>query len=202
MLDLSPVRIKELSEKHDYEFWQLRTPLTGYKLSGLPYGLDNGCFSDFRKETWRRLIEEAKENKPIFACLPDVVGDAQRTLELFWLFMYEMGNVPRAFVLQDGVKNIEIPWRWIDAVFVGGSDAFKSSQECANAVKAAKMLDKWVHVGRVNTRARLEQWFGVADSIDGSGLCRFDHMLDAIVPMLKGEDPQKSFLSDTHPHEP
>jgi len=190
MLDLSPARIMELSEKHDHEFWQLRTPLTRYKLSGRPYGLDNGCFSTFHEQTWLTLVEEAREQKPVFVCLPDIVGSAQRTSELADFYMGKLNGLPRALVLQDGIEKVHIEWRYYSAVFVGGSDAFKSSKECYDAVKAAKMLGKWVHVGRVNTRQRLEQWIGTADSIDGSGLCRFDHMLNAIVPMLKGEDPQ------------
>ena len=52
MLDASPKRIAEYSAKFNYEFWQLRTPLTQYALSSKPYGLDNGCFSQFNETVW------------------------------------------------------------------------------------------------------------------------------------------------------
>ena len=91
MLDCSPKKIMEYSKKYDYEFWQLRTPLTGYALAGVPYGLDNGCFSVFHEKKWLKLVEEADEkrmeNDLKFVCMPDVVGDARRTAELFDIYM-------------------------------------------------------------------------------------------------------------------
>ena len=64
LLDQSPKLITEKSEKFDHDLWQLRTPLTGYALSDRPYGLDNGCFSEFKEKTWRRLLLEAHESTP------------------------------------------------------------------------------------------------------------------------------------------
>jgi hypothetical protein len=97
-------------------------------------------------------------------------------------------------VLQDGIGEFAIDWNRVDAVFVGGSDAFKVSDEARNACKAAKMLDKWVHVGRVNTAQRVSQWIGLADSIDGSGISKYDHMLEAVLNELTGEKPQKELI--------
>ena len=191
MLDCSPKKIKEYSERYNYEFWQLRTPLTGYQLSGAPYGLDNGCFKEFKKKKWLSLVDQAYENRPVFVCLPDIVGDARRTLDLFDAFKHDTIALPRALVLQDGIGNFKIPFDDIDAVFVGGSDNFKISSEAINACKAAKMLDKWVHVGRVNTASRVRNWIGLADSIDGSGISRYDHMLEDVLMAIRGDNPQK-----------
>jgi hypothetical protein len=191
MLDCSPSKIAEYKIKYDFDFWQLRTPLTQYKLAGVPYGLDNGCFAKFEKNAWRRLLGEARETKPVFVCLPDIVGDARRTLDLFDAFFDETESLPRALVLQDGIANHEIPFNKIDAVFVGGSDNFKISTEAFNACKAAKMCDKWVHVGRVNTAKRVMQWVGLADSIDGSGISRYDHMLEDVLRAIRGEETQQ-----------
>ena len=195
MLDCSPAKIHEYCKKYNYNFGQLRTPLTGYALSGQVYGLDNGCFSKFEKKTWRRLLAEAKDNPPVFVCAPDIVGDARRTLELFEQFYEEIKPLPTALVLQDGIGNFTIDWNRVDAVFVGGSDAFKVSSEAINACKVAKMLDKWVHVGRVNTPQRVAQWIGLADSIDGSGISRYDHMLEAVLFEILGNNPQKNLLN-------
>lgn len=192
LLDQSPAMIEEKSKKYDHELWQLRTPLTAYALSGMPYGLDNGCFSKFEEKTWRRLLLEAHENEPLFVCLPDIVGDARRTLELFSHFIDATRGLPRALVLQDGIGRFNIPWRDIDAVFVGGSDTFKISNEAIGAACTAKMMKKWVHVGRVNTPQRVENWIGLADSIDGSGVSRYDHMLSDVIDAISGKTKQQA----------
>jgi len=195
MLDCSPSKIKGYSEKYNHDFWQLRTPLTGYALSGKPYGLDNGCFSSFPEKEWRRLLEEARLNKPVFVCLPDIVGDARRTLDLFEAFEDLTIGLPRALVLQDGIGSHAIPFNKIEAVFVGGSDKFKISPECINACKAARMLGKWVHVGRVNTIGRTANWMELGDSLDGSGISRFDHMLESVLSVIKQDNIQLDLLA-------
>ena len=187
MLDCSPKKINEYSERYGVDFWQLRTPLTQYALAGVPYGLDNGCFKQFKRKEWEGLLLDAHEHNPKFVCLPDIVGDAVRTLDLFDCFERQTNNLPRALVLQDGIGNHRIDWSKLSAVFVGGSDNFKISQEAMNACKTAKMLGKWVHVGRVNTASRVKDWIGIADSIDGSGISRYDHMLKDVLKIIAGE---------------
>lgn len=193
MLDLSPAQIAEYSARYGFDFWQLRTPLTRNRLSGRPYGLDNGCFARFERKTWERMCREAEERRPVFVCLPDIVGDARRTMDLFEAFRLQTNGLPRALVLQDGIGRHAIPWDQIEAVFVGGSDQFKISPEAINACRTAKMLGKWVHVGRVNTAARVRDWLELADSIDGSGISRFDHMLEDVLAMIRCEHPQHNF---------
>lgn len=184
LLDCSPKKIREYTERYGYEFHQLRTPLTRYAVAACPWALDNGCFSRFDRKTWERMLDEAENQRPIFVTLPDIVGDALRTLELFEAFKLRTGGLPRALVLQDGIGKHRIPWDDLDAVFVGGSDDFKYSAESVNACKTARMLGKWVHVGRVNTPARVRQWADYADSLDGSGISRYDHMLEAVLKEL------------------
>lgn len=187
MLDCSPRKIHEYRERYGEDFLQLRTPLTQNKLAGVQYGLDNGCFTTFNKKVWLRLLEDAKTNTPQFVCLPDAVGDARRTQELFNLFEHDTYGLPRALVLQDGIGSIDIEWQKVSAVFVGGSNDFKLSNEAMAACKTAKILGKWVHVGRVNTYERALYWKDVADSCDGSGLSRYDHMLENVLAALNGE---------------
>jgi len=70
-------------------------------------------------------------------------------------------------------------------MFIGGSTKFKESDEVKQIIRAAKAMDKWVHVGRVNTPGRLQGFIEIgADSIDGSGLAKYTHMREAI-----GTDP-------------
>lgn len=190
-LDLSAAMIEDRRERYNEDFWQLRTPLTNYaRAPGIPYGLDNGCYKKFDQRAWERLLDQADKDRPIFVCLPDVVGDAQRTAELFEHFWTRTQELPRALVLQDGIERVRIPWNEIKAVFVGGTDQFKVSPQALAAARTAKMLGKWVHVGRVNTADRVRNWLELADSIDGSGICRFDHMLEDVLAQIRGVHPQ------------
>ena len=196
MLDLSPAGIADRAERFGFEPWQLRTPLTSYALAGVPYGLDNGCFSGRLPERWSGLLIEAKRTPPLWACAPDVVGSARRTLELFPRFARQMNGIPRALVLQDGIGDFDIPWGDLACVFIGGSDAFKTSAEARQAAITARMLDKWVHVGRVNTAERMAQWMDLADSIDGSGVSRYDHMLTEVLAVIRGESRHGDLFED------
>lgn len=192
LLDKSPKQIAEYRERYDHDFWQLRTPLTQYaRLPGISWALDNGCFSTFDRPRWERMLDEADRDRPLFVTMPDIVGDAQRTAELFEFFYRRTQELPRALVLQDGIERVRIPWADITAVFIGGSDAFKVAPAAIAAARAAKMLGKWVHVGRVNTAARVHNWLGLADSIDGSGISRYDHMLEDVLATIRGEHPQR-----------
>ena len=196
MLDCSPAKILEYRERYEFDFWQLRTPLTNYaRAEGIPFGLDNGCYAKFDRRAWDRLLEQAETDAPVFATLPDIVGDAARTLDLFRYFLRHTNGIPRALVLQNGIEHHPIPYEELAAVFIGGDDAFKISKVAINAARAAKILGLWVHVGRVNTAKRLRNWVGLADSIDGSGISRFDHMLEDCLAVIKGEHPQHEMLT-------
>lgn len=194
LLDNSPAKIAVHSARFGYQFGQLRTPLTNYALAErIPWAADNGFFSKPDVESWLRWLDrfdENRERRPLFVTLPDVVGDAMRTLELFEYFRLRTNELPRAIVLQDGIERTRIPWEDIEAVFIGGSNDFKYSREAINAARTAKMLGRWVHVGRVNTAARVRNWLGLADSIDGSGISRFDHMLEDVLAQIRDEHPQ------------
>lgn len=198
LLDCSPAKIESYSKRYNYNFGQLRTPLTAYAQANVLWGLDNGCFSKFEEKTWRRLLLEAKamevNKQPEFVCSPDIVGDARRTLELFDIFYDQICPLKTCLVLQDGIGQFSIDWNKVDAVFVGGSDQFKISQEAMAAAKTAKILCKWVHVGRVNTADRVKNWIGVADSIDGSGISKYDHMLEAVLREISGDVPQATLI--------
>lgn len=117
-----------------------------------------------------------------FVSVPDVVGSARRTLEVFDFWQPLLWHTwPVALVCQDGQESLPIPWERISAVFIGGSTAWKMSPDAAAIVKAAKAIGKWVHVGRINTPGRYEFFRDLgADSCDGTGLARYSHMRQAI----------------------
>ena len=183
LIDLSPNR---LSEKIDSPLvmGQLLTPLTGYADAGLPYAIDNGAFSGFPADRFRRLLErqEGRKAECLFVTCPDIVGAGQRSIELFkrrskWI----PAGWRVALVAQDGMEDLEIPWDEMDAIFIGGGDPWKDSKASQDIVKTAVTLGVWVHVGRVNTPRRFELFDELgADSCDGSGIAMYDHMLEKI----------------------
>lgn len=169
---------------------QLLTPLTRFNLQNddVRFGVDNGCIQNFNEAVFRALLDRERKNRDRcrFVCCPDVihrddkgsmVGDALRTLEVFDLWRHNLCGWPIALVAQDGLEGLTIPWHELSAIFIGGSTKWKDGPHAANIVKAAKILKKWVHVGRVNTPGRFEKFEALgADSMDGSGLARYSHM--------------------------
>lgn len=170
------------------EVGQLLTPLTRYRLRNPdgPWAIDNGFYSpDADIDAWLALLEREQhhQKKCLFVTLPDVVGSARRTLEVFehWRRVEALRGWKRALVCQDGQENLPMPWNDIDAIFLGGSTNWKCGPYAVHLVKAAKALRKWVHAGRVNGPERWEHFekLGV-NSADGSGLARYSHMRRAI----------------------
>lgn len=198
LLDCWPAKLEEHTARYGLEFGQLRTPLTKYARARKGrWALDNGCFHRFVKEVWFRMLDEADIDRPLFVTLPDIPGDAQRTAELFAAFRTRTQELPRALVLQDGIERVAIPWDDIVAVFIGGTDRFKYSREAVNAARTARMLGKWVHVGRCNTFARLMFWRDLADSCDGSGVVRFSReMLQDMIDAITKPSPQQGLLEE------
>jgi len=163
---------------------QLLTPLTRYSLAaGAHFAIDNGAFTCFRQDHFEALLKREGRNKDrcLFVACPDVVGSGRRTLELFRHRDRFIQGWKVALVAQNGIEDLDIPWSELDCLFIGGIDPFKESRATADLVKTAKILGKHVHVGRVNTKKRFKRFLELgADTCDGSGIARFDHMLEAI----------------------
>lgn len=122
-----------------------------------------------------RMTDHVAPESVLFCAVPDVVGDAARTLELFRLY----GDRPRRFgfknalVAQNGLENMleEIDWDAVDVVFLGGSTEWKLGAGAAAVVREAKSRGKWVHMGRVNSGRRMEYAASIGvDSCDGTYL--------------------------------
>ena len=164
---------------------QLVTPLTRFKRQNptAHFAIDNGAFAGFDAKSFLSLLDRERDAISLcrFVAVPDVVGSARRTMEVFEHWRYQLALWPLALVAQDGLEDLDIPWRGIEAVFIGGTTAWKVSKEAAAVVRAAKSIGKWVHAGRVNTPARFEYFEKLgADSIDGTGLSRYSHMRERI----------------------
>lgn len=153
------------------------TPLQGNRRpADVIWCADNGCFSSrFNEEQWWRFLEMNASDTVLcaFATAPDVVGDAGATLERSapWLPKIRALGYPAAFVGQDGIEELGIPWDDFDAFFIGGSTDWKLSDHARTLAGEARERGKWVHMGRVNSKKRwklAESWG--CDSADGTFL--------------------------------
>lgn len=145
---------------------------------GVFWAMDNGCFNhagDFDLERWRKALERYRSyagDRLLFVVAPDVPFDADGTIARFEQYRDELRHLgaPVAFVSQDGMGTEDIP-NDADALFVGGSTAWKTSEESAELVRAAKRRGMWVHMGRVNSLRRLYVAKSMGcDSADGTFL--------------------------------
>lgn len=190
LIDTSPAKLNDLI-KEELVLGQLITPLTGYSDAGLPYAIDNGAFTRFDKKAFTRILDRQDNavDRCLFVAIPDVVGNARRTLEI-WQNRYTLcpPKWPMALVGQDGLEDMDIPWQEMKAIFVGGSTSWKDSKCVVDIVKTAKTLGIHVHIGRVNTLPRYKHFAAIgADTCDGSGIARFSHMLEELKEGLKRE---------------
>jgi hypothetical protein len=141
---------------------------------GAHWCADNGCFGKGYPGDdawWGWLVQHAGRDRCLFAVAPDVVGDAAATLErsLPWLPRIRGLGIPAAFVAQDGLDAIDIPWDQFDVLFLGGTDHFKLGPVARWAVAEAKFRGKQVHMGRVNSERRIRYADAIGcDSADGT----------------------------------
>lgn len=139
------------------------------------WALDNGVFGAFTsgrewsEEPFYTYLDMFSNWNPMWAVVPDWVGDRERTLELWhqhWPAVAAHG-APLAFAAQDGMTPADVPTN-ADVVFVGGSTGWKW-----------RTLNTWtenfrrVHVGRVNSYRLLQLAEAAgAESCDGTGWFR------------------------------
>lgn len=153
------------------------TPAQGNKRpEGVTWCADNGCFSDrWDERKWWAFLEANAHDAAtcLFAVAPDVVGDAWRTgiRALPWIEPMRKLGYKVAWVAQDGQENQPLPWLGIDALFIGGTTAWKLGPHARALVAEAKARGKWVHMGRVNSERRFEYARAIGcDSADGTYL--------------------------------
>ena len=172
---------RNLIKSRDQRVWgQILTPSSFATPHNLPLRWcgDNECFTGryqfWRWLKWLRKMRPARSNC-LFIVVPDVVGNAKRTLKRYiqMFLLVKMLGYPAALAGQDGLE--EMPWalRWLpyDALFVGGSTEWKMSPAADYCIRQAQRRDKWIHVGRVNSQKRIRHFKLVGvHSVDGTSL--------------------------------
>ena len=158
----------------------LLTPQTGNKAPvGIPWAADNAAFSNWDEKKFESMlgrVSKCKDNPPMWVACPDVVCDAQATMELFnkWEpVIHELG-LKVALVLQNGQEDVGIPWERVDALFIGGDNGFKYCRAVRRWTAEARKRGMEVHMGRVNSLKRLDYAREIGcTSVDGTGFSRF-----------------------------
>lgn len=155
----------------------LIVPKSGnWPIEGIPWAADNGAFAGFDRAAFLKMLDrlEPWRDTCLFVASPDVVGDAEATLDLFREWAPRLTPWPLALVAQDGLLPDAVPWLDIAALFVGGTTQFKLSPEAVGLVRLAKHRGKWIHMGRVNTIRRMVYANSIGvDSIDGTSFSRW-----------------------------
>jgi hypothetical protein len=157
---------------------QIASPAAGNRVeAGRHWCADNAVFAgkypgDDAYLAWladRRQFADTCQ----FVVAPDVVGDAAATLFLSAPMLPRVRALgfPAALVAQDGLEILDVPWDSFDCLFIGGTTEWKVGAAAAGLVAEAKRRGKWVHMGRVNSRERIQYAAAIGcDSVDGTYL--------------------------------
>ena len=175
----------------DHRFGILTSPANHGTLLGIKEGMDwaadVGCIDgpkfvkrfDYER-TYFWLIDKLPYKETcLFVTIPDVVGDAHRTIQYFKFFANRIsdGIWPIAFVAQDGLEwdherqlfyaqdEILSPDTF-QTFFVGGSTDWKLSHKCHDLIMAAQSQGKHIHIGRVNWYKRYKHFRDMEGSDD------------------------------------
>jgi hypothetical protein len=150
------------------------------------WAVDSGCFSSkgfdwIRYHNW--LLKRINPGC-IFATVPDMVGNAKETIKSFERYktLFNWLSNRLAFVAQDGLEDLEIPWSEFTTFFIGGTTDWKLSNTVKSLIKEAQNQGKMVHIGRVNTLGRIKHFAELhVDSVDGTTIV---HAPDINIPKI------------------
>lgn len=179
---------------------QLLTPDNGNDPKGMvaPWAADNAAFVGFNEARFLRMLDRIQPyvpaarqegTGPMWVVAPDVVFNAQATLDLFdvWQPRLAARGFPVALVAQNGIERLTVPWDRLDCLFLGATTPWKLSDVFRALTHEAKARGKLVHMGRVNSHRRLRIAYAWGcDSVDGTGYSMFpDTHLPAALNYLK-----------------
>lgn len=100
---------------------------------------------------------------------PDAAGTLARSVPM--LPKIRAAGFPAALVAQNGLEHLPVPWDNFDVLFIGGDTPWKLGPAARALTAAAHTRGKRVHMGRVNSRARLQYAAAIGcDSCDGTYL--------------------------------
>jgi hypothetical protein len=107
-----------------------------------------------------RTVFTNGSHRCLWAVAPDVPLDARATLRTSrpWLASIRGLGIKAAFAAQDGCESPGLlPWGEFDALFLAGSTEWKTGRQAAALAREGHNRGIAVHMGRVNSRARLRK---------------------------------------------
>jgi hypothetical protein len=157
---------------------QIITPASGNALlSDVDWCADNAVYANRYPGDEKYLAWLAERTwaaaRCSFAVAPDVVGDADATLERSapMLARIRAHGLPVALAAQNGLERLTVPWDGFDVLFIGGDTAWKLGPDARRLAASARRRGKAVHMGRVNSHRRLQYAATIGcDSADGTYL--------------------------------
>jgi hypothetical protein len=182
---------------------QITTPASQNLLEpGAFWCADNGIYSreypgDGQYLRWLGTLPDTGRCR--FAVAPDVVADHDATLKRSWPMLRRIREtgIPVALCAQNGATADDLPWDYIDAIFLAGivecvpcewappvgelpmklcpnghqMTEWKTGTVAKEVSKRAVEAGKWLHMGRVNTLGRIQIAKRMrCDSVDGTYL--------------------------------
>lgn len=143
-------------------FGMITTPKQGNVIpAGVQWVADNGCFGrGYPGDTeWLSWLARRRGDRALcaFATAPDVVGDAVATIRRSTPHLAAIRELGyrAAFVGQDGLEQLPVPWDAFDVFFIGGSTEWKLSDQARTLAAEAQRRGIPVHMGRVNSLKRM-----------------------------------------------
>ena len=110
----------------------------------------------------------------MFAVLPDIVGGGPSSLLTSWKWLPKLPiGMTYLLAVQDGMRPLDVE-KYLPrfGLFLGGSTEWKLST-LPTWGRLCKETGAYFHVGRVNSKKRIDSCLPWADSVDGSSGVRF-----------------------------
>ena len=198
---------KNLQALKEHDWGILLGPDNPTWRKGMSNAIDNGAWGcaqqgvPFREKPFMDLVEKHGAAAD-FVVVPDIVAGGMKSLEFSLSWLPRLKHLKRILLPvqngEDGIPDIDIKsasdvLRDMPnlGLFLGGSTKWKLSTMYDWGI-VAKVMDRYYHVGRVNTgkRIRLAEEAG-ADSFDGTSATMFSCTL----PMLDCARRNRSLLT-------
>lgn len=146
-------------------------------LAGVVWAADNGCYTAgarFSETRWLHFLDRwAGHGRCLFAVLPDVPFDHDATLTRSMPYVEQVRarGYPVALAIQNGATLGHVPWSELDAVFIAGSKAFKTSPTAWAICREATRRGLHIHIARRNSKRAMQAAYDMgAHTIDGTFL--------------------------------
>lgn len=178
----------------------LLTPANPRLPAHFRFAIDNGAWTahrsggEFDGDAFMRVVDRHGIAAD-FVVLPDVVAGGMQSLALSVSWIPRLHGMRLLLPVQDGMERTAV-MKVLEAypamgIFVGGSTEYKL-REMGHWGATAAMLNRWLHVGRVNTARRIRLCAEAgATSFDGTSATMFS----CTVPLLDAARRQPSLLA-------